>query len=141
MMSQSDIRQTSYALDGSDDSAAEAREYAHAFFAKAVPELPAALIRDALLAVSELVTNAVRHAPGPCTLLLTDDGRCITIAVSDTHTDLPFPRPADFDGGGGLGWYVLSALAGDIRTQRHPGGKTVSVALDRQREDTAAVRT
>jgi anti-sigma regulatory factor (Ser/Thr protein kinase) len=133
-MSESDIRQATYALDGGDDNAAEAREYARAFFADAVPSPEAGLMRDILLAVSELVTNAVRHAPGPCALTLADDGRCVTIAVSDTLSVLPSPRPADLAGGGGLGWYVLTALGGDINAQRHSGGKTVSIVLDRLRE-------
>jgi cold shock CspA family protein len=53
--------------------------------------------------VSELITNAVRHTPGPCTLYLVQDGpdgRELTVAVSDTSTIPPIPRTPDLSGDG-----------------------------------------
>lgn len=120
-------------FDGSPASIADARDHASSFFALGAPPLDDQLFGDALVAVSELVTNAVRHAPGPCVLVLSDDGRRVTIAVSDTHRVLPGARPKDLDGGGGLGWHVLCEIAGSVHTELNPGGKTVAVTLDRAR--------
>ena len=122
---------TRHSLDGSVASITRARELAREYFAARTPPLEPALLRDALLAVSELATNAVRHAPGPFELALGDDGRCLTIAVSDTDPARPAPRPADLLGGGGVGLHVLNGLAGRVETMTHAGGKTVVVSLER----------
>lgn len=127
------VRRARYPLDGAADSISEAREHARAFFALAVPPLDPILLFDALVVVSELVTNAVRHAPGPCELGLDDDGHRVTIAVSDTHATAPRPRPADMNGGGGLGWHVVRAMAASVDVQPRPEGKTIAVVLDRER--------
>lgn len=121
-------------LDGTADSITEARHLAQDYFARCVPPVTETLLRDALLAVSELVTNAVRHAPGPYLLELADDGRQLTIAVSDTHRTVPAPRPADLGGGGGVGLHVLRGLARRVETTTHATGKTVVVTLERPRE-------
>lgn len=126
-----DAARTRYSLDGSVDSITHARELAREFFARRTAPLEPALVRDALIAVSELVTNAVRHAPGPFELALADDGRCVTIAVSDSSSTTPAPRPADLLGGGGVGLHVLNGLAGRIETMTHAGGKTVAVSIER----------
>lgn len=126
-----DAAGTRHSLDGSVASITRARELAREYFEARTPPLDLSLLRDALLAVSELVTNAVRHAPGPFELALSDDGRRLTIAVSDTHAATPAPRPADLRGGGGVGLHVLNGLAGGIETLAHANGKTVVVSLDR----------
>lgn len=87
---------------------------------------------DVLLAVSELVTNAVLHAPGPCTLEVALDERQVCIGVTDTSSAVPVLKPADFDGSGGLGLHMLRTLAGDVETRPHGGGKTVRVCLARR---------
>jgi anti-sigma regulatory factor (Ser/Thr protein kinase) len=130
-MSGSGTRRERHALDGSAGSIAEAREHARLFLAECVPALSATQSRDALLAVSELATNAVRHAPGPYELTLGDDGAAVTIAVTDSHRETPAARPRDLDGGGGLGIHVLTALAGRVETTVGQSGKTVKVTLHR----------
>ncbi len=127
-----DTARAHYTLDGTAQSVAQARDDARAFLGAMVPPADADLVRDALLAVSELVTNAVRHAPGPCTLELSDDGLRLTIAVSDRGASVPSARPVDLDGGGGLGLHVLSAMAGGLRVEHRSGGKTVAVTLERR---------
>jgi anti-sigma regulatory factor (Ser/Thr protein kinase) len=131
-MSGGDGAQMRYTLDGSAASVTVARADARAFFDAASPPLEPDMQRDALLAVSELVTNAVLHAPGPCALELRDDGQRLTIAVSDTGELPPAPRPMDLDGGGGLGLHVLSVMTGGVRIKRFDGGKTVAVDLERR---------
>ncbi|MBS2965348.1 ATP-binding protein [Actinocrinis puniceicyclus] len=124
-----------HSLDGTAAGITAARELTRAFLERRTPPVPEALIQDALLAVSELVTNAVRHAPGPCELTLSDDGRCLLIAVTDTGNALPAPRPADLLGGGGVGLHVLQGLAGRVETRTHAAGKTVQVTLERAQQD------
>lgn len=132
-MNHSGVRRARFALDGDVASITAARDHVHAFFGAASPPLNAKLLEDALLAVSELVSNAVRHAPGPCVLLLGDDGRQATIAVTDMHNSLPVLRPGDLGGDGGFGLQLLRAVAGSVTTQQHAGGKTISVSLERSR--------
>lgn len=134
-MSGHGARRERHALDGSAGSIAEAREHARLFLAQCVPALSAAQARDALLAVSELATNAVRHAPGPDVLTLGDDGTAVTIAVTDGHRNAPAARRADLDGGGGLGIHVLTAMAGRVETTVRQHGKTVEVTLHRSGRD------
>ena len=134
-MSDDTVGSTRWELDGSAASITDAREHARAFLSHGVPTLGDRMLGDALVAVSELVTNAVRHAPGRYVLALRDDGRRITIAVTDTHHTLPGPRAKDLEGGGGgLGWHVLCEIAGGVQTDLHAAGKTVSVTLDRHRK-------
>ncbi|GGV73969.1 hypothetical protein GCM10010277_87900 [Streptomyces longisporoflavus] len=45
------------------------------------------------LVVSELVTNAYKHAPGPCLLDLEVDGGSVKICVWDAGTTLPTIHP------------------------------------------------
>jgi len=138
-MSDDTARSTRRELDGSAASITDARDHARVFLGHGIPPLGDRLLGDALVAVSELVTNAVRHAPGPYVLALSDDGRRVTIAVSDTHRTPPAARPKDLEGGsGGLGWHVLCEIAGSVETELHPVGKTVAVTLDRAREGISA---
>jgi anti-sigma regulatory factor (Ser/Thr protein kinase) len=90
----------------------------------------AALIEDVLLAVSELVTNAVRHAPGPCWIEVALDGDEVCVSVTDTSSTVPRTRSPQFDGAGGFGLHMLRALTGrGIETRLLQPGKTVSVRL------------
>jgi anti-sigma regulatory factor (Ser/Thr protein kinase) len=57
---------------------------------------------DVVLAVSELVTNASRHAYGPTALRLTGGRRHVRIEVSDGSVVKPVLRPAGTTGGWGL---------------------------------------
>lgn len=117
-------------LDGRNGTLALAREHTRGFLLS-LPEVSPATTQDALILVSELVSNAMRHAPGPCTLQLTSSADLVTIAVSDTSTSPPQARPADLQaGGGGFGWHLLQQLS--RRVQVHldpPNGKTVSAVL------------
>ncbi|GHG36559.1 ATP-binding protein [Streptomyces zaomyceticus] len=85
---------------------------------------------DAVLVVSELVTNAVRHTRGPCLLTLTDDGECLDIAVTDHSEELPdVHRPASGDQRGGFGLEIMRHVGDSVRVVPRLGGKTVHVAL------------
>ena len=116
-------------FDGDIEAIATAREQVRAFLADLTPPPPAGLVSDALIAVSELVTNAIRHAPGPFGLEVEVGPEGLCIGVSDTSTTTPQPRTPRYDGTGGFGLHMLSGMAGDVQTRLHPGGKTVSVRM------------
>lgn len=107
-----------------------ARGCARAYLDQCAPLLSAATAMDALVLVSEMVSNAVQHAPGPCCLYLVETEAELTIAVSDTSTALPRPRTPDLDRGGGFGWQLLCRLARRVDVYvRPPWGKTVCATM------------
>jgi anti-sigma regulatory factor (Ser/Thr protein kinase) len=128
------LRVACHVLDGRVSCIAEARQWVDVFLAAALPAVGGRMVTDAQLAVSELVTNAVQHAPGPCVLQLSDDGRCVEVAVSDSSARPPVDRRAGFrEGTGGAGLMMLRRLADAVEVHLRPNGKTVSVLLDRKR--------
>ncbi|WP_051736388.1 ATP-binding protein [Streptomyces bikiniensis] len=117
-----------------EDGAARASEARHALRAlldraphtgrAAVPE---ALRLDAELVVSELVTNAARHAPGPCGLVLRLSDGELTIAVWDTSAEVPKMREADPARVGGHGLRVIHTVSDRVVTAPYGGGKRIVV--------------
>ncbi|MFG3349443.1 ATP-binding protein [Streptomyces sp. NPDC048018] len=86
---------------------------------------------DAVLVVSELVTNAVRHTRGPCELTLTLHGTLLDIAVADQSEELPQTSwESPIDEPGGLGFPLIRALGGRVKVVPALGGKTVHVVFD-----------
>jgi anti-sigma regulatory factor (Ser/Thr protein kinase) len=120
-----------WALAAGRQAVAQARDHVREFLTADLQPVAPATLRDGLLVVSELVTNAVVHAPGPCVLHVECQDGMLTIAVHDTSSVLPVPRvpqPATADGG--FGWHLLTSLASRIDV--HPdddGGKTVTAVL------------
>jgi GAF domain-containing protein/anti-sigma regulatory factor (Ser/Thr protein kinase) len=76
------------------------------------------------LIVSELVTNAVRHAGGPVGLRITRDDRLIC-EVSDPSQSQPHPRRARLSDEGGRGLFLIAQLADRWGSRYTPRGKTV----------------
>ncbi|MDP9433847.1 MAG: ATP-binding protein [Actinomycetota bacterium] len=101
--------------------------------------LPAPLRDDLLLVLSELVTNAVRHALDDRDLALTvvclDDELVVT--VRDHVPALPVQRRAAPDAESGRGMTLVAAVSSRWWVERTPGGKCVSVALTRRTADEA----
>ncbi|MEU6309359.1 ATP-binding protein [Streptomyces sp. NPDC047014] len=84
----------------------------------------------ALLVVSELVTNAVRHTSGPCSLRLSRSATSVDIDVTDTSPDPPVIRPPHVDGSGGWGWILVNHLVEDVTVRPAAGGgKTVHARI------------
>ncbi|MEU6083846.1 ATP-binding protein [Streptomyces sp. NPDC047108] len=109
---------------------AAARRAAGAFLDSIGPGLTHAARDDALLVVSELVTNAVRHAGGPRTLRLTASPGALEAAVTDGSPAPPVPREPDLvDGTGGLGWPLLECLTTSLYATPEADGKTTHATL------------
>ncbi|MGQ5640596.1 SAV_2336 N-terminal domain-related protein [Streptomyces sp. EWL5.16] len=87
-----------------------------------------AAAEDALLVVSELMTNAARHAGGPTALRLHLGPASLRIEVEDHSTAQPSPRSPDpTEGTGGHGLFIVQRLCTDWGFYLTPGGpgKTV----------------
>jgi anti-sigma regulatory factor (Ser/Thr protein kinase) len=111
-----------YSLPNSPQSPALARM----LLRQALAECPPPLIESAELLVSEIVTNAVRHAETGLVLEMTPTRTGFRVVVEDTSADnvVPVqPGPADADAGRGL--RVVDALAGSWGWERTPTGKRV----------------
>ncbi|MHA6763745.1 ATP-binding protein [Streptacidiphilus sp. PAMC 29251] len=130
-------RSATWALTGQAGTVGRARDHTRRFLTATAPPLTATAVGDLLVAVSELVSNAVRHAPGPCTLSLTEDPAhaTVTVTVGDTSPVRPRPRtPGLTTATGGFGWHLLTSLAEQVDIRRQAGGKTVTARLAAPRE-------
>ncbi|GAA2902537.1 hypothetical protein GCM10010524_38010 [Streptomyces mexicanus] len=76
------------------------------------------------LLVSELVTNAIRHARAPIELRLIHDGSLIC-EVSDASSTSPHPRRAHTLDEGGRGLLLVGQLSDRWGTRHTPNGKTI----------------
>ena len=97
----------------------------------------AALAETAVLLVSELVTNAVRHARGNevITLDMEAAGTWLRIEVQDADPRWPQPRtPVEFDASG-FGLVLVDALAGKWGVRETGTGKAVWAELDARQSD------
>ncbi|MFE3137921.1 ATP-binding protein [Streptomyces scopuliridis] len=111
--SRDDARRTSLSLDRSDHSCRRARQWARAALADWSHPAGGGIVDDALLVMSELVTNAVLHACGPIRAHLErrPDGS-VHIAVDDGGPAAS-SRPHELAGEHGRGLEVIAALAAD----------------------------
>ncbi|MGW6564037.1 SpoIIE family protein phosphatase [Streptomyces sp. NPDC054975] len=76
------------------------------------------------LVVSELVTNAIRHASGPIGVRLIRD-RSLICEVSDSQHTSPHARYAGNDEEGGRGLFMVAQLTDHWGTRYMPAGKTI----------------
>ncbi|MFJ9736263.1 ATP-binding protein [Streptomyces sp. NPDC101171] len=110
---------------------AEARDAVGALLERARPAPGRRAVQDAQLVASELVTNAVKHAPGPCALRLelTPDAAALSITVVDTSPDLPRQPPPDPGRVGGHGLLLVNMLSGGLEVTPLPRGKRVTAIV------------
>ena len=94
-------------LPASSISPTAAREWARR---AGCAEHAAELLDDALLLISELVTNAVLHGGPPIMLSVECDGDALHVRVRDGSTALPEPRGAEPDAEGGRGMTLVELL-------------------------------
>ncbi|MFE9929182.1 ATP-binding protein [Streptomyces sp. NPDC005533] len=107
-------------------SCAEAREIAREVLAALEPEPAAA--DNVLTVVSELVSNASRHAGGASGFRISAHAGTVTVEVSDRSPSPPRLQPWAPEVPGGFGWRLVNQLARtDVHV--HQGGKTVTATL------------
>ncbi len=82
-----------------------------------------------LLVVSELVTNAVRHAGGVTRFRLVAGPGTVTVTVEDASATAPTLQRSSTGEPGGFGWQLVRELSEDVEVSTRPGGKTVSALL------------
>lgn len=93
-----------------------------------------AVVDDAILIASELVTNALRHGVGGVVLRVAiPSEREIQLAVIDAGDGTPSVQPADPSRVGGLGLRIVEELAMDWGVSKFPGGTTVWATLELNR--------
>ncbi|MGC5345627.1 ATP-binding protein [Streptomyces sp. DT24] len=109
--------------------AAEARDAVATFVARLHPALPTQTVQNLLLLVSELVTNALRHAGSVSALRLTADRAGVSVHVADPSPARPTSRTPDMTGQcGGFGWPMVQRLARDVSVRAGAGGGKVILA-------------
>ncbi|MBK5305359.1 MAG: ATP-binding protein [Frankiaceae bacterium] len=115
------------------DSGARSPARARAAAAEVVADLHLEPMGDDLaLVVSELVTNAVRHAKPPVCLEIQADDERVTVAVADGSPGRPVAREPTEDAEGGRGLALVHLLAAETGVRPNPPGKTVWAALTRR---------
>ena len=118
--------------DGHPSMIAAARGFTGGFLDRAAEHgLPvtAGQRETARLVVSELVTNAIRHAPGPCVLALAVDHGALELAVTDTSTQVPEPQGREPARIGRHGLEIVLAVCESVACEQRPEGKTVRARL------------
>ena len=83
------------------------------------------VVDDALVVVSEFVTNAVTHADSGCVVRVGIDGSAVRIAVVDSGQGTPDPKPFTGDQPHGRGLHIVGALTRAWGVTEVPGGKMV----------------
>ncbi|MFI9419151.1 ATP-binding SpoIIE family protein phosphatase [Streptomyces werraensis] len=84
------------------------------------------------LVVSELVTNAIRHAEGPVRLRVIRDRQALICEVSDASTTAPHLRYARTGDEGGRGLFLIAQLTQRWGTRFSDSGKTIWTEQDTQ---------
>ena len=94
----------------------------------------AVLRADAELVVSELISNAMMHAPGPSAyeLRIEHNPPKMRLAVTDASVAEPAIRPRDGGRPGGQGLRIVAAIASAWGFQPAAAGKQVWAELDVQ---------
>ena len=108
-------------------AASEARHRLAATLARLGP--PAALLEDARVVVTELATNAVRHAGSAFSVSIDGDGARVRIGVRDRSRALPAPQEPSVHRLSGRGLLLVAALASRWGVEPRPDGKVVWAEL------------
>lgn len=99
-------------------------------------------IFDAEVVVSELLGNAVRHAPGPAWVSIVWSARSPVLTVYDLGPGFEFEAklPDDPFAEGGRGLYIVSHLVDQVAAAaRRAGGSRVEAMLPVERSDSATL--
>jgi anti-sigma regulatory factor (Ser/Thr protein kinase) len=117
--------------DAEGTSIADARHAVRALLAHAGHPPGHTVSQDAQIVVSELVTNALRHAPGPGGILLEliPDPAHLRITVRDSSSRGPRLLVPDPHRIGGHGLHLITRICDQFHTVRLERGKQVVAAL------------
>ncbi|MFC8450164.1 ATP-binding protein [Kitasatospora sp. NPDC057223] len=106
-------------IDSTRNSVAQARDAAARFVRENCRWADPAAVA---LVLSELLTNAVRHATGWWRLRLSaDDGRLLA-EVRDAGDQISRVRRSELDGRGGLGLHIVEQLVTRLEVEQHRSG-------------------
>lgn len=123
----------SVTLSGDGTRIAEARDLAADFLVRAGKDHGVAVSARAVdltrLVVSELVTNAGRHAPGPLRLELRILDDTVEVTVRDTARVQLLARPVDPRRVGQHGLEIVMAVAQAFQVRLEPHGKAVTARI------------
>lgn len=121
------------AYEGHSSMIAQARRFTTDFLERVLgeqhPGVAGRLLAEAQLVVSELVTNVVKHAPGPCELTVELEQSLLRITVTDTSTAVPRPHAPDPSRIGRHGLEIVAALCAGLHTDTTAAGKAVTACL------------
>ncbi|MES4891203.1 ATP-binding protein [Streptomyces sp. NPDC096012] len=124
---------TTTAFDGGGGCIAEARRRAARFLDRARSEHGMPVSARALdvtrLVVSELVTNAVKYAPGPVLLDLWITGGLVEVAVWDSNPALPLAHAAEPGRVGRHGLEIVMSVVHGFEARREPVGKRIAARI------------
>ena len=95
------------------------------------------LFDDLTLVVSEMVTNAVRHADPPVVIEMQAEPDAVLVAVEDGSAARPQARAAGLDAEGGRGLLLVDLLSAEHGVRPGPPGKTVWALLQKRPGDPA----
>ncbi|MFF5638444.1 ATP-binding protein [Streptomyces sp. NPDC012825] len=122
-----------FTLDGTGSCIAEARRHATTFLETARTEhrLPvSARAADlTVLVVSELVTNAVKYAPGPVLMELRVTADTADVVIRDSEPVIPAARAADPGRVGQHGLEIIKAVAEELFIEQEAAGKRITARL------------
>lgn len=122
-----------FELDGTVSCIARARQLAAGFLARMRADHGFPVSRRATdltqLVISELVTNALKYAPGPVLVNLRITGEAIEVVVRDSLPVLPQARPADAGRVGQHGLEIVLAVAQAFETRQEESGKSITVTI------------
>ena len=88
-----------------------------------------AVVEDAVLLVSELVTNSIIHGGPPVVVAIDCDGEALQVRVRDGSAALPARRTAGQAEEGGRGLALVETLSADWGVDPEPDGKHVWFVL------------
>ncbi|MFF7975691.1 ATP-binding protein [Streptomyces sp. NPDC007905] len=125
--------ETTIALSGDGSCIAEARHRATAFLTQDDVEdrfrVPARIVDLTQLVVSELVTNACKHAPGPIRVQLHLVGREVKVTVWDRDPFVPAAWAADPHRVGQHGLEIVKAVTEELTVVREGVGKRITARI------------
>jgi len=84
---------------------------------------------DLILVVSEMVTNAIRHASPPVCMEIEAGPESVLVSVWDGSPGRPMPRVADEEAEGGRGLLLVDLLCSEHGVRPQPLGKAVWARL------------